>query len=416
MKRIISILLVLLLVFTITGCQEQGSISANGTAGKLDPLTTEQKIRDFEGLYKVLEENYPFFDVNKRMNGVDWLANKDKYIEMIKNTKTDEEYLAVLGAILKDLHNGHTDVLDKDFYFYYQAGLKQISNMSAWKEEINKPKSVMRYSDQGNLKAEAKPAANQGNNYVRANNVSNRILIENKIAYLSIASLNIFNVKDDMNIIKPFLQSIKDYNALIIDIRRNGGGDSRYWSENLVPMLISSPISNNSYYVFRGGAFSEAFIKDKGLSDYSNLKPISEIQKEQLPNTPPELQSTFRYYVKSESTIHPKDSVEFKGKIYLLVDKGVYSSSEMFASFAKSTGFAILVGEKTGGDGIGHDPLLYSLPESGYVVRFPLDMGLTADGSCNEENKTVPDVQVNAEKNEDINKDAAIQYILGLYK
>src|SRR5690554_1682467 len=44
-------------------------------------LTMEEKIEDFEYLYNLFKENYPFFEVNKRLNGIDWLSNKEHYIE-----------------------------------------------------------------------------------------------------------------------------------------------------------------------------------------------------------------------------------------------------------------------------------------------------------------------------------------------
>jgi C-terminal processing protease CtpA/Prc len=141
-----------------------------------------------------------------------------------------------------------------------------------------------------------------------------------------------------------------------------------------------------------------------------------EIAKENLLNTPPELLNDFKYFKKFEMTIQPQNSLGVKGKIYLLVDRHVYSSAEMFASFAKNTGFATLVGNTTGGDGIGQDPLFYSLPHSGYILRFPSVMGLTHDGSCNEEHKTVPDIRVNTDINQDKSQDTAIQYVLNLYK
>ncbi len=55
-------------------------------------LETRLKIKDFEYLYNVLEENYPFFEVNKRQYGIDWLGNKRKYKRLIRNTKTDAEF------------------------------------------------------------------------------------------------------------------------------------------------------------------------------------------------------------------------------------------------------------------------------------------------------------------------------------
>lgn len=84
----------------------------------------------------------------------------------------------------------------------------------------------------------------------------------------------------------------------------------------------------------------------------------------------------------------------FKGKIYLLVDKYVYSSSEMMASFAKESNMATLVGERTGGDGIGSDSMLIDLPNSGYILRFSKEMGVTEKGSINEMDQTQPDILV----------------------
>ena len=86
------------------------------------------------------------------------------------------------------------------------------------------------------------------------------------------------------------------------------------------------------------------------------------------------------------------NSIKFKGNIYLLVDDSVYSSSETLASFCKETGLAKLVGTKTGGDGIGIDPIQINLPNSGYVLRFPNNLGVTSSGSINELDKTSPDI------------------------
>jgi hypothetical protein len=181
-------------------------------------------------------------------------------------------------------------------------------------------------------------------------------------------------------------------------------------------MLISKPIEWNNYFVYRGGEFSEDFLKGLLGDDYDKLKPIEEIEKEGLSKAPPEITKDYKYYLKFHELIEPKDSINFKGKIYLLIDRKVYSSSEMFAVFAKDTGFATLVGETTGGDGIGQDPLLCALPKSGYVLRFSSVMGLTADGSCDEEHKTEPDIKVPAKKTSNVSKDEAIQYVLNLYK
>ena len=82
----------------------------------------------------------------------------------------------------------------------------------------------------------------------------------------------------------------------------------------------------------------------------------------------------------------------FHGRLYLLVDDGVYSAAEAFASFAKQSGFAQLIGSRTGGDGITMGMLYRVLPNSGLVFTYTNVLGYSQDGKINEEEKTEPDV------------------------
>ena len=401
-NKMIFIALVIMFIFTGCGINKGNNITINNKQ-----LTEKQKLDDFEYMYTVLKENYPYFEVNKRLNGVDWLKRKEDYINKIKATTNDESFFKTLSLILSYLNNGHTDMVDKNDYSYLKNVYKKYyQTRQPWLSQLNNPKTIERYSY-----IREKENLNSSSENINFNNVKTRNLEEGSIAYLSIHSFNTFNIEEDMKIIKPYLEEIKDYNDLIIDIRGNGGGDDRYWSDNIVPMLINKPVEEKLYSAYRGGAFIEPFLNNI-IGGYEKLEPISNIYNENLKNLPPELKEDFKYYSKDINNYEPKNSVGFKGKIYLLVDKQVFSASEAFAVFAKNTGFATLVGEKTGGDGIGSDPVVCSLPNSGYVFRFTKEMGLVSDGSCNFERKTEPDIEVLARINEDISKDQAIQAVL----
>ncbi|HOL83688.1 MAG TPA: hypothetical protein PKZ62_00120 [Thermoclostridium caenicola] len=80
------------------------------------PLTTEQKLEDFEYLYRMLEQNYPYFEVKKRQLGMDWLSKKQEFVSMIAETKSDAEFYHVLNSILMLLQNGHTNVISPSAY------------------------------------------------------------------------------------------------------------------------------------------------------------------------------------------------------------------------------------------------------------------------------------------------------------
>lgn len=412
MRKINLIILLIIITFSFTGCTSANKNYVNkNTAASSKQLTQNEKLADFEYMYKILKENYPYFDVNKRLNGVDWLANKNDYISKIKATTDDYSFFNTMNAILSDLHNGHTCMMSKSFYTSTKNVYEKYSKISnAWLNQLNNPKTVKRYASMPDKKSNS--TISSGN--IIAHNVTIKNIEKGKTAYIKINSLNSFNINGDMQIIKPYLQSIKDYKVLIIDIRGNTGGDSTYWSDNIVPMLINKPLDDKQYIAYRGGGFVEQFIKNRMKYGYEKMNPISDIYKEKLKNLPPELKDTFKYYWENVAHYEPKASIGFKGKIYLLVDGCVFSSSEAFATFAKSTGFAILVGEKTGGDGLGDGPAVCALPNSGYIFEFTKEMGLVSDGACNFENKTEPDIKVSAKYESNISNDEAIQTVLKL--
>lgn len=88
-------------IYTLVACGVSSS-------SEVSQLTEKEKVEDFEYLYKTIEENYPFLEVNKRVNGVDWLGNKEEYLESIKSSNGDYQFIQTLDNILKDLNNDHT--------------------------------------------------------------------------------------------------------------------------------------------------------------------------------------------------------------------------------------------------------------------------------------------------------------------
>jgi C-terminal processing protease CtpA/Prc len=235
-----------------------------------------------------------------------------------------------------------------------------------------------------------------------------KILEENKIAYLRVKSMSDRTLMSDHTLILEFFKRIKDYPYLILDIRGNGGGTDYYWRNNVVVPLIAEQTSSIIAMAYRGD-YIKTFMRGRGII----TKPISELP-EQFRS---EYTSTMESFVTTDISVNPENSVGFKGKIFLLVDKGVYSSSESFAAFCKGTGFAQIVGTNTGGDGIGIDPCVMALPNSGLVVRFSLDMGINGDGTVNEKAHTNPDVFVETTYNDFLEgKDTVLNKAVGICK
>lgn len=415
MKKSTIVILLFVIIFMITGCgMNKDKPSSSNINDK--QLTEKEKLEDFEYMYTILKENYPFFEVSKRLNGVDWLAKKDDYVSRIKATPNDESFFNTLRVILSDINNGHVVMVDKDNYLVLKSYYEKYSDYrKTWVEEVNKPKTIERYSFMKGKENLDISSGNSNKNIVRTMDIEN-----GKVGYLYIHSFLDNYMDEDMKIIKSYFENIKNSKALIIDIRGNGGGTETYWID-MVQMLINKPIKYKFYMAFRGGEFNEQFLKGKywfgnTVSDsiYDGLKPIADIDKENLRNLPPELKNDFKYYYVSSYELEPQNSSGFNGKVYLLIDHNNFSATDQFANFCKDTGFATLVGEKTSGDGIGFEPEICSLPNSGYLFRFSNDMGLTLDGSCDFEHKTEPDINVPAQRTNNIADDQAIQAVLKL--
>lgn len=376
-------------------------------------LTKKQKIEDFNYLYKTIEENYPFLEVNKRINNIDWLSKKDEYSKKIEETKSDEEFLEKLQEILNELNNGHTHMIaDTELFKMVRA---VYSTSEGWQKKVqlkalNNKKALKRYNVDKNEKIDTNDMGDLGNK----ENASVQDILEGEIGYINIPlMINHQSMEQDIKLIDEYLDKIKNYKSLVIDIRGNGGGDSRYWSDYLVPKLIDKDYEYTNYLFLKNGDPIKKYLKEVRKTSKDTVHEIKDLNTEKLVNLPTEVKKDFKYYIKKTSMIKQgKESIKFKGKIYLLVDENVYSSAEKFASFVKETGFATLIGERTGGDGIGSDPLLEMLPNSGYIFRFSKEMGVTEMGVCNEEFKTEPNIIENAKKNEDLLEDNCIERVI----
>jgi C-terminal processing protease CtpA/Prc len=458
-------------------------------------LTTEQKVEDFNYLYNTMKDNFPFFEVKKRMINYDWLAHKNEFEERIRNTKNDKEFYEELNKIVNLAQNAHTHILEGSFaeelrtiyedpHSGYSPSRRDILNnekaiemLKYWENKLTFYNSyipiIFRYVEgkyivlDGNLEEyeiprgailtkvdgidinqyikslsdnrylsydyklrqqmlgeltiftdpgsevkltllsrdnktiEAVVSEEQFNSevyekYYGNNNEKNynlEILEDNNIAYIKLKSMmtpDSFSSDEDGKVIYEFLQKVVDYPYLIVDIRGNGGGSDGYWRNNLVSYLLNKHTYYDAHLLYKDSDYIKPFIEDR----YSlfDAKPTTQLPDNK--NYPPEAKTVLKSYVTTTNDVVPKNPVKFKGKIYLLVDGEVYSAAESFASFAKSIGWATLVGTTTGGDGIIADPALMLLPNSGIIIRFSSCMGLNPDGTANEEYHTTPDIYV----------------------
>ncbi len=407
-KRIV--IIVILIIMALIACERIYNSSAKfqtiaedaGYYGILDArFTSKEKLKDFDYLYEFLKENYPFYKVNERINNENWLDNKRDYRRILKNANGDAEYLIAISNILQDLNDKNTYVLTGDtyrrFYMYYYPDLPKA---------LYGFRATARYDFNGDI---SNIELDPNNNLIYHNGpvLETKILIENELAYLKIKAMAYNHIEEDYPKIKNFLKNVEKYDKIILDIRGNAGGFDEYW-QNIVELLINDVHSAKYYSFFKQNSKST-------LDDYqvSNIYTIRDLDDNILNGFPDEIRTDFNFYKTNLIEIFSNNDVNFKGNVYLLVDREVYASAEKFAAFAKDTGFATVVGETTGGGMTFEEVPMISMPYGGFLVRYSREMVMNSDGTINMETKTIPHIVVdNPIPDEEFSKDECIQAVI----
>ncbi|MBK1813112.1 peptidase [Clostridium sp. YIM B02505] len=433
---LITAIILTAIIFTIEAVKfkkADKAVSKDYPANKvIKDLSQEEKIEDFNYLYKVIEENYPFLEVNKRVNNIDWEKNKELYIQRVKETENDTDFFMVLQGILNDLNNAHTSM--------YKVNAEEIKDLLKKKDEIDKEKHKYNWHERNTLDILQNKTFLERNNIDASNknlddnkskdngkqearesthgdNIIAKDIVENKVGYIRIKSFDDSSMEEDEKALNKYLEKVSDYKSLIIDIRGNRGGTDAYWKKVLFPRIINKPFSSTTYSFYRDGDISKEYLRYTYGDDLKGVGVVNKDLISKLPNLPKEVLSDFKYYETDEDEISPKASINYKGNIYLLVDKSVYSAAESLAVFCKQSKLATLVGEKTKGGANGIGPTTVMLPKSAFLFEFETALGTHLDGTCDEEFNTEPDVYVkDSSINEDLQIDNCINEVLRLEK
>uniref|UniRef100_UPI001F17BE7E S41 family peptidase n=1 Tax=Enterocloster aldenensis TaxID=358742 RepID=UPI001F17BE7E len=374
-------------------------------------LTTQQKLEDLDILYQTLKDNYPYFHVLKRMRNVDLEEKYRTARTEISRGGTDIAFYQQLDAFINTNDQiGHL-MLDNPYWYEDSASsykslardYPEMERMQKFSAAYNNDKSVENY---GKMKAITDSAYNKVMAYYNAaetaqdtgtesaadnvqthiDNVQTRIIEEGRIAYIKIDSLLPSNVySEDKKQLFDFYGTVKDYDNVIFDFTDNGGGSMNYFNDLIVSPNIDTTLKCNAYKLIKAGENNKIFL------DFNDYRPISEFPE--LPLMNQDDLSDVDLFHEIEYITEPSGKEKMlKGKLWLLVSDTVFSSSEYAAIFSKATGFMTLVGTRTGGEGIGSDPLPILLPNSGLIVQYAAEYGALPDGSGSQEYGTMPDI------------------------
>ena len=111
----------------------------------------------------------------------------------------------------------------------------------------------------------------------------------------------------------------------------------------IMELLTDQTLSQDYYSFFK---YNSPLKND--IYRLTGITTVRDLDQETLASFPPEVAEDMNFYKVNTLEIHPNKELDFKGRVYLLVDGEVGAAAEKFAAFAKDTGFATLVGQTTG--------------------------------------------------------------------
>ena len=394
----------LMLLFLLAACSPAPETSPTSAAAPTpspapEPAPTQLAsspwLEDYNYFWDVIEENYPFYHAVKRITGNDLAKTREYYSAQAQEAESAQELYTILSRCDREFHGvGHFCVMDPDFYAYHMDRCqRRLGNpvTDYLYARISTPATLDFYNytlpstSIGSTSEAPSSNADSGNLHFTD-------FAQYKASCVSVRAMTGSWQNDDASVLADYFRRLEaeGYTDCIVDIRGNGGGDTAYWTNNIVAPNISTPLFNTNYALSKGPETASYF----AACGITTL-PIAELPVGELPALhPDDLDGITCYQHFSSGTVPTQDAPLFTGRFWLLVDARNYSASEAFAVFCKGTGFATLVGTRTGGDGIGFNPLLTALPNSGIVFRFSVLNGLNPDGSCNEEYGTTPDIVI----------------------
>lgn len=303
MKNLLSLLLFVAVAVGVSGCHKVEEWDDNPRG-------------NFEALWTILDEHYCFF----KEKGVDWNAVHDEYARKINDKMTSRELFFVCADMLDELRDGHTNLISSFNTSYYRKW---------WSD----------YPDNYSERLVQQYYLNF--NYLSAAGLDYAILPQN-VGYVRYDSFADPIGEGNLDNVLFYLDPC---DALIIDIRNNGGGD----------------MTNVETLVRR-------FITERTLAGYISHK------------TGPghdDFSKPYAYYFDPAE----KGRIMWGKPVAVLTSRGTFSAANNFVSIMQYIPGVSIIGSTTGG-GSGM-PFNSELP-NGWGVRFSACSVLDSKGLTTE--------------------------------
>lgn len=280
----------------------------------------------FDYLWQRFDQQYSMFDVK----GVDWQAVYDSLRPRVYGGMTADSLFAVSATMLGVLNDGHVNLY---------AGF-----------DVSRADSLYyRFYSQGGIDVNTVVLNYLGIGYHSTAGMAHTGLCGGKVLYIYYGS---FSNTVSTSLFRRIIMSYPDAQGMILDLRGNGGGSL----SNVINILKMMPSHGQRLY--------SSQIKSGSAHD------------------------DFTPWVDTYAPDVSDDTTLFTRPVVVLVDRGCFSATSVFAICTQAYDNMVLMGDTTSG-GLGLPTMGY-LP-NGWRYRLPVTRTKALDGN-NYENGVPPDI------------------------
>ena len=237
---------------------------------------------NFEYLWNECDRKYSYFD----LKNINWDSVKLEYSNRLYDGMSDDSLFKVLGGMLVELRDGHTNLESNFNYSFF--GIQNLGQDNFdWR--IVKDNYLPKH-------------------YYISGPFAHDFLEDGRIGYVRFPS---FTGTVDYTNLDFILDRYKDTKGLILDLRENGGG------------AVSDVFNLLSRFVEEKTLVNYSRIKSgPGHNDFSDAEPVY---------------------------VEPYDGIRYKNKVAVLVDRGTYSAGSFTSLAIHALPNMVLIGDTTGG-------------------------------------------------------------------
>jgi len=341
MKKIIVILALIIM-----------SSCAKTIIGKDEPNT---KSNNFEIFWDDFDQHYSLFDVRN----INWNDLYDIYQPQINENQSDEELWTLFSNLIEHLDDSHTVLYDgngnsyRSGYELNEQSINEISEELIVTKYIEQITKVPSEDDLSYAKIQDK---NIGYIYLGTMDGANPAVMDNVVAQLGV------------------------YDAIILDIRQNTGGDDRYSAR------IAQSFSDGKHFIYT--------VETRNGPNHNDFDTKTEY-----------------FTQRNENNIYTKP-------VIVLTDRKTISAGEVFLLHMKAFSNVIQIGDTTAGDFSVLSNMSF-LPNGWHyhysIQKFLLPNGNSLDGIGHIPDIYVKNTEADIEAQNDIVIDTAIEYLFNEY-